>query len=231
LTGIPPGVYQVKATPASQYQAHTWSNVAVEANLATTVPTYYLAWNTSKIGFHIDGDHANNYGTLLSRLQAANIPIFIKGLGLYSHAGSAKGAVARSFGVGRTDDLPDGTFMKAFDDDAKPFRDPKLVAANIWAKYRDQVCGAYTNHSKIDCWEVCNEWDGQYEWQSEFYIALMDLAEADGYRLALFSCSTAVLLHWLTGNISARCARGRRPTAAIRSHCTSIRSTMAPTAL
>jgi len=187
LSGVSPGTYTVYASK-SLYQTFGRTNQVVQASLTTTVPTYYLVTSGSKIGFHFDGSIAYGFSDLCTRLQNANIPLYIKGLGTFGQCASAKSACSRSFTVGRIDSLPNYGNIKGLDERAKPFDDPKVVAQQIYNEYKTQ-CFA-PNGSNVDVWEVCNEWDGQYEWQAEFYIAFMDLAEADGYRIALWSCST-----------------------------------------
>jgi hypothetical protein len=44
----------------------------------------------------------------------------------------------------------------------------------------------------IDVWETFNEYSWHWDWQADFYVTLMDLAEADGYRLGLWSSALAI---------------------------------------
>jgi hypothetical protein len=52
------------------------------------------------------------------------------------------------------------------------------------------------NRDKVDYWEVLNEADPPgvdgHRWLAEFHITCMDIAQANGYKLALFSYSVGV---------------------------------------
>jgi len=55
--------------------------------------------------------------------------------------------------------------------------------------YFDRVSPVWEKSSDIKVWQPLNECDGFFDWQSDFYIALMKLAETKGLRLALYGSS------------------------------------------
>ncbi|MFN8597740.1 MAG: hypothetical protein U0559_16345 [Anaerolineae bacterium] len=55
----------------------------------------------------------------------------------------------------------------------------------------------------IDVWRL-NERPNHWGWQADFYIALMDLHEADGYRLGLWSQSAGIRLEDARPEIARR---------------------------
>jgi hypothetical protein len=61
----------------------------------------------------------------------------------------------------------------------------------------------------IDVWETFNEFSWHWDWQADFYIALMDLAEADGYRLGLWSSSAGNPPEEFYPAIARTCQRAR----------------------
>ena len=83
-------------------------------------------------------------------------------------------------------------FVEAVGDPVEKAR--AIMAAHMerWAPYRDCV----------DYWEVLNEVDPPtiegHAWLARFFIAAMDIADTNGYRLALFSYSTGMpeLYEW-----------------------------------
>lgn len=72
-------------------------------------------------------------------------------------------------------------------------RDPAQEAADVLAAHMPNW--SY-EQDVVDYWEVLNENDPPtvegHRWLAEFYLAAMDIAEAHGYRLALFSYSVGV---------------------------------------
>jgi hypothetical protein len=61
----------------------------------------------------------------------------------------------------------------------------------------------------IDVWETFNEYSWHWDWQADFYIALMDLAEADGYRLGLWSPSVGNPPEEFYPEIARTCRRAK----------------------
>jgi hypothetical protein len=67
----------------------------------------------------------------------------------------------------------------------KNFISPQDAARRYYALIKPK----WVLNPQIDYWETFNEYSGNWSWQADFYIALMDLAEADGFRLGLWSTS------------------------------------------
>jgi hypothetical protein len=61
----------------------------------------------------------------------------------------------------------------------------------------------------IDVWEAFNEFSWHWDWQADFYIALMDLAEADGYRVGLYSASAGNPPEEFYPAVARACQRAR----------------------
>jgi uncharacterized protein (DUF1800 family) len=57
-------------------------------------------------------------------------------------------------------------------------------------EYYSLVRPTWRLNPHIDAWETFNEFSAHWAWQGEFYIAMMDLAEADDFRLVLYAFSS-----------------------------------------
>jgi hypothetical protein len=75
--------------------------------------------------------------------------------------------------------------------------------------YYDLVKPIWRLNPVVDAWETFNEFSWHWGWQADFYIALMDLAEADGYRLGLWSPSTGNPPEEFYPDIARACRRAK----------------------
>ena len=142
----------------------------------------------SKIGIHsVIGPRAG-YSEFLQRIATAGQSLaVVKCVDDYGPAFEAKRLLAKTFTVGRINDTP-GADMQAFE----PLTPTGYVDARKTAAWYYNLCKPIWNANKhwIDAWETFNEFSAHWSWQGEFYVALMDLAEADGFKLVLYACSS-----------------------------------------
>jgi hypothetical protein len=75
--------------------------------------------------------------------------------------------------------------------------------------YYDLVKPIWQLNPVIDVWEAFNEFSWHWGWQADFYITLMDLAEADGYRVGLWSTSAGNPPEEFYPDIARACRRAK----------------------
>ena len=113
----------------------------------------------------------------------------------FEAAFKAKQVSDKTFTVGRVNSV--GLSNKVFVDmqawEPAEFNPPPqfhyTTAQEAAQQYYDLVKPIWKLNPVIDAWETFNEFSWHWDWQADFYIRLMDLAEADGYRLGLWSSS------------------------------------------
>ena len=176
----------------------------------------------SKIGVHIILGPRNGFGEFLRKIADAGQTLaVVKCVDDFGSAKEAKDLMPNTLTVGRLNNfrttdgdvvdtqafeplLPDGTY-----------RDARQVAEWFYAGVKPQW---ERNRGWIDVWETFNEFSAHWGWQSDFYLAMMDIAEADGYKLSHYACSS--------GNPpNAAAARQMLPClkeAKRRGHCLSL---------
>jgi hypothetical protein len=71
------------------------------------------------------------------------------------------------------------------------------------------VVTTWNQNSHIEVWEIFNEWSAHWAWQADFLIAMMDIAEANGKRIALFGCSVGNPPEDAWPDIARACARAK----------------------
>jgi hypothetical protein len=76
-------------------------------------------------------------------------------------------------------------------------------------QYYDLVKPIWQLNPVVDVWETFNEFSWHWPWQADFYVALMDLAEADGYRLGLWSASAGNPPEEFYPDIARTCRRAQ----------------------
>jgi len=144
----------------------------------------------SKIGVHVVIGPRNGFGDFLSRIRAANQALaVVKCVDDFGAAYEAKQYNSLTLTVGRINGMrdPEGQWrdLQAFE----PRDWPNAQAAAD--AYFSLVRGRWSlNHQWIDVWETFNEFSAHWAWQADFYVRMMELAEANGYTLALYACST-----------------------------------------
>ncbi len=143
---------------------------------------------SSKIGVHSIIGPRNGFGDFLQRIAGAGQSLaVVKCVDDFGAAFEAKKIVPNVFTVGRINDTP-GADMQAFEPmTPNGYMDARRVAAWYYG-----LCKPIWNANKrwIDAWETFNEFSAHWSWQGEFYMALMDLAERDGFKLVLYACSS-----------------------------------------
>ena len=148
----------------------------------------------SKIGVHCVIGPRNGFGHFLRKIADAGQTLaVVKCVDDFGAAKEAKDLMPNTLTVGRlnlfrnADNevvdtqafeplLPDGTY-----------RDARGVAEWYYAGVKPQWD---RNRDRIDVWETFNEFSAHWGWQSDFFLAMMDVVEADGYKLAHYACST-----------------------------------------
>lgn len=138
----------------------------------------------SKAGVHVVMGPRNHYGEFVTLIaQAGQTLAVVKCVDDFGAASEAKAANTKTLTIGRINEGPHGEDMQAWE----PQNSPSAQAAA--GAYYALVKPKWLKNPFIDVWETFNEYSGNWSWQADFYIALMDLAEADGFRLGLWSTS------------------------------------------
>jgi hypothetical protein len=150
----------------------------------------------SKIGLHVVQGPRDGLGDFLERCAGAGRPVaLVKCVDDFEAAFKAKNVSERTLTVGRVN----AAFPSRKEEiDLQAWEPPEFkpppgttytTAEEAAQQYYNLVNPTWKLNPVIDVWETFNEFSGQWAWQADFYIALMDLVEADGYRLGLWSCS------------------------------------------
>jgi hypothetical protein len=138
----------------------------------------------SKAGTHIIIGPRNHYGEFVSAIaQAGQTLAIVKCVDDFGAAAEAKAANAKTLTIGRCNEGPHGEDMQAWEPQNSP--SPQAAAAAYYALIKPK----WLLNIFIDVWESFNEYSGNWSWQADFFIALMDLAEVDGFRLGLWATS------------------------------------------
>jgi hypothetical protein len=183
-TGTPPPTQQPAATsiPTSEPEA-TGSPPPTEARAPTpTPPPWVLPTAPSKLGIHAIRPN-NAFPFVRSVTEAgATVPL-VKSIGGAGLLREVKSVSPNTVTVGRWPGL----------EDVPAEGDPRAAAEHVMAAHMHEWAH---DPEVVDYWEVLNEPNpGSPEghaWLARFYIAAMELAAPNGFRLALFSYSTGV---------------------------------------
>jgi hypothetical protein len=147
----------------------------------------------SKIGVHVIIGSRRGYGDFLRKIAAAGQRLaVVKCVDDFGPAAEAKALMPNTLTLGRLNTAI-GMDDKSFDTQAyEPLKpDGTYVdAREIAERYYAAVKPKWKLNPQIDVWETFNEFSAHWGWQSDFYLAMMDLAEADGFKLAHYACST-----------------------------------------
>jgi hypothetical protein len=150
----------------------------------------------SKIGLHVVFGPREGLDDFLRRCAQADRPVaVVKCVDDFEAAFKAKHFSDRTYTVGRVNSV--GLTKKNFVDmqawEPAEYSPPAefhyTTAQEAAQMYYDLVKPIWALNPAIDAWETFNEFSWHWGWQADFYIRLMDLAEADGYRLGLWSPS------------------------------------------
>ncbi len=178
------------ATPPAPDSA-AQSTVVIPPDITLTPPS-----GGSKIGLHVVFGPSDGLDNFLAQCAQAGHPVaLIKCVDDFEAAFKAKRVSDKTVTVGRVNAVfPTRKVevdMQAWEPpDYSPIPNiPYTNAQEAAQQYYKLVEPTWKLNPVIDVWETFNEFSGQWTWQADFYLALMDLAEADGYRLGLWSCS------------------------------------------
>jgi len=152
----------------------------------------------------------------LARCAQADKPVaVVKCVDDFEAAFMAKKASDKTFTVGRVNSV--GLNNKNFVDmqawEPAEFSPPAefhyTTASEAAQMYYDLVQPLWKLNPVIDAWETFNEFSWHWGWQADFFMRLMDLAEADGYRLGLWSPSAGNPPEEFYPDIARVCRRAR----------------------
>ncbi len=173
--------------------------VAEAAPLTSTPPRV-----VSKFGVHVVAGSRTGFGAFVQDCAAAGRPVaVVKCVGDFGAAFDAKNASPLTVTVGRVEEASN-TDMRAWD----PAN--YSSAEDAATQYYRLVKPIWSLNPHIDNWETFNEMSSHWNWQADFYIKLMDLAEADGYRLGLWSASVGNPPESAYPKIARACQRARQ---------------------
>ncbi len=132
----------------------------------------------SKLGVHVVIGPRNGYGDFLRKIRdAGRFLAAVHCVDDFGACAEAKEYDARTITVGR---LHSHEYLIDLG------KNPEANAEEFYQAVRSRWLAL----SSIDYWEAQNEINSGYGWQKRFYLRLMELAEADGLKLALFAAST-----------------------------------------
>ncbi len=184
-------------------------SVQLSATADVTVNPYVAK---NKIGVHVVIGSRNGYGPFIQNCAAAGKPVaLVKCLDDFGAASEAKQYSPQTLTIGRVNEI-NGHDLQGLD----YLMRQGMTGAQGAAWYFNQVKPKWLQNPSIDVWETCNEWSnwdrpggGIETWQGDFYMAFMDLAEADGFRLALWACSGGNPPERFWPEIARTCARAK----------------------
>jgi hypothetical protein len=144
----------------------------------------------NKIGVHVNGPHRNGYGPFITETAAVDKPVAV--VKCYQEWGAAyepAQSSPKTLLVGRASQAG-GYSLEGMNEHLG--QDPAAFAETVFNNALLPLWNSSDNTRKIQVWEVFNEWDAHYDWQSKFLIRLMDLAETANppRRVALFGSAT-----------------------------------------
>ena len=147
----------------------------------------------SKIGVHSILGRKTGLGSFMRRIRDAGQTLaVVKCVDDFGPAQEAKQVNPATLTVGRLNSLRDAEGQNIDAQGFDPLKpDGTYVDARKVAEwYYSLARPKWQAHPFIDVWETFNEFSSAWDWQSDFYIAMMDLADADGFKLAHSACST-----------------------------------------
>ncbi|CAG0930454.1 hypothetical protein TFLX_01755 [Thermoflexales bacterium] len=183
---------------------------------ARSRPTWIAPAGGSKIGFHVVfGSRAGLDECLWwCALSGHPVPV-IKCVDDFEAAFKAKSYSDQTLTVGRVNGVGlnnhDFVDMQAWEppEYQRAIGTSYTTVQEAAQQYYDLVKPIWQLNPVIDVWETFNEFSWHWPWQADFYIALMDLAEADGYRLGLWSPSVGNPPEEFYPEIARACRRAK----------------------
>ena len=170
----------------------------------------------SKIGLHVVFGPHDGLDDFLTRCAGSGHPVaVVKCVDDFEAAFKAKKISKQTLTVGRVN----AAFpTKNLEIDLQAWEPPEFspppgtsykTAQEAAQQYYAYVKPTWQLNPVIDVWETFNEFSWHWDWQADFYIALMDLAEADGYRLGMFSASAGNPPEEFYPGIARACQRAK----------------------
>jgi hypothetical protein len=179
-------------------------------------PQWIAPAGGSKLGLHVTFGPRDGLDSFLARCAQADRPVaVVKCVDDFEAAFMAKKYSDRTLTVGRVNGVGlnnhDFVDMQAWEPTEfnPPKEFPYTTAQEAAQMYYDLVKPLWVLNPVIDVWETFNEFSWHWGWQADFYIRLMDLAEADGYRLGLWSTSAGNPPEEFYPDIARACRRAR----------------------
>ena len=170
----------------------------------------------SKIGLHVVGGPREGLDKFLMRCAQSGQPVaVVKCVDDFEAAFKAKHYSDKTLTVGRVNSvgLTDENFVDMQAWEPPEYHPPGgfhyTTAQEAAQQYYDLVKPVWKLNPVIDAWETFNEFSWHWGWQADFYIRLMDLAEADGYRLGLWSPSAGNPPEEFYPDIARACQRAK----------------------
>ncbi len=170
----------------------------------------------SKLGLHVVGGPRDGLDVFLLRCAVADHPVaVIKCVDDFEAAFKAKALSDKTLTVGRVNAA---WLSRKNEVDLQAWEPPEFTpqvefhyttAQEAAEKYYELVLPTWKLNPVIDVWETFNEFSWHWGWQADFYLRLMDLAEADGYRLGLWSPSTGNPPEEFYPEIARTCQRAK----------------------
>jgi hypothetical protein len=170
----------------------------------------------SKLGVHVVFGPRDGLDDFLAQCAEAGQPVaVVKCVDDFEAAFHAKRYSAKTFTVGRVNSvrLTNKNFADMQAWEPAEFNPPKefhyATAQEAARQYYGLVKPIWLLNPVIDAWETFNEFSWHWPWQADFYLELMDLAEADGFRLGLWSPSAGNPPEEFYPDIARTCRRAK----------------------
>jgi len=186
------------------------------APLASRLASLTRPASGSKLGVHVVFGPRDGLDEFLAQCAEAGQPVaVVKCVDDFEAAFHAKRFSAKSFTVGRVNSvrLTNKNFvdMQAWEppEFSPPIEFHYATAQEAARQYYDLVKPIWQLNPVIDAWETFNEFSWHWPWQADFYLELMDLAEADGFRLGLWSPSAGNPPEEFYPDIARTCRRAK----------------------
>jgi hypothetical protein len=170
----------------------------------------------SKLGLHVVGGPRDGLDLFLLRCAVADHPVaVIKCVDDFEAAFKAKALSDKTLTVGRVNAA---WLSRKNEVDLQAWEPPGFTpqvefgyttAQEAAEKYYELVLPTWKLNPVIDVWETFNEFSWHWGWQADVYLRLMDLAEADGYRLGLWSPSAGNPPEEFYPEIARTCLRAK----------------------
>ncbi len=210
LSNVPVGTYNLTASRTG-YQSHTWYGLVVTGGQTTNVPDNLLPRSCSKIGAHVVIGARTGWGDFLTQTRDCGKSCqLVKCVDDFGAANTAKAISPETLTIGRKNDTPNYD-LQGFDSYADPASPRYTPPAQFAQIIFNELHPYWDQNPWIDVWEICNEWSWWWAYQADFYIAMMDICEAQTppHRIALYGCSTGNPPEAFWPDIARACARAK----------------------